>query len=127
LNSVGEELAAVPVVELSITNDPQFGSLESLLRRETPEITMGRSSGITEPDARGRENASTLCLRLHFSPGRGGRVQNSFNRFHDLLTGPLCGWPAATITTVANELNPNLGTDLLMTQFSAASARTRAP
>jgi len=124
-NSVSGELAAVPVAELSIADDPQSGSLESLLRREMPEITIGRSSGTTELDARGWETVVALYVRLYFSPGRDDRGQVSFDRFHDLLTVPLCGWPMATITTVANERNPDLVTDLLITQF-AGSARTRA-
>ena len=48
-------------------------------------------------------------------------VKNSFNRFTDLLAGPLCGWPEASITTVANELNPGRVPDLLMTRFAAAT------
>ena len=48
-------------------------------------------------------------------------VKNSFNRFMNLLTSPLCGWPAASVTPVANELNPGRVPDLLMTQFAAAT------
>lgn len=116
----------MPVVELSIADDHQFGSLESLLRRELPEITIGRSSRATEPDALGWEDALTLHLRLYFGPGCADRGQNSFNRFHDLLASPLGGWSAPTITMAANERNSDLVMDLLVTRF-AASARTRAP
>jgi hypothetical protein len=52
----------VPVVELSITDDSRLGSLESLLRRETPEVTIGRLSGTAEPDALGWEDGLTLTF-----------------------------------------------------------------
>ena len=91
------------------------------------ETTVGRSSGTTGPVALGREDALTVYFRGYFSPERCNRGHNSFNRFRDLLTSPPCGWPTTIITTVANELNPDLATEMLVTQFAAASARTRAP
>ncbi len=47
-------------------------------------------------------------------------VENSFNRFRNLLVGPMCGWPEHSVTTIANELDPGRVPDLLMTQFAAA-------
>ena len=48
-------------------------------------------------------------------------VKNSFNRFTNLLTGPLCGWPQSSIIPVANAQHPGRVPDLLMTQFAAAT------
>jgi hypothetical protein len=48
-------------------------------------------------------------------------VENSFNRFASLLTGPLCGWPGSSVTAVANEPDQGRVPDLLMTQFGAAT------
>ena len=47
-------------------------------------------------------------------------VRNSFNRFKNLLTSPLCGWPTACVTQVANESHPGRVPDLLMTRFAEA-------
>jgi hypothetical protein len=55
-------LVAVPLVELSITDDSQLGSLESLLRRELPEIGIGRVAGTAKPGALGWEDVLTLTF-----------------------------------------------------------------
>jgi hypothetical protein len=52
----------MPVVELSITDDSQLGSLEFFLRREMPGVTVGRLSGSAEPDALGWEDVLTLTF-----------------------------------------------------------------
>ncbi len=52
----------MPVVELSITDDSQLGSLESFLRREMPEVFVGRRQNSVEPDALGWEDALTLTF-----------------------------------------------------------------
>ena len=52
----------MPVVELSISDDSQLGSLEALLRREAPEIGIGRLPGKTAPDALGWEDVLTLTF-----------------------------------------------------------------
>ena len=52
----------MPVVELSITDDSQLGSLESFLRREMPGVTIGRLSGPAEPGALGWEDVLTLAF-----------------------------------------------------------------
>lgn len=52
----------MPLVELSITDDTQLGSLESLLRRELPEIGINRVAGTAKPDALGWEDVLTLTF-----------------------------------------------------------------
>lgn len=52
----------MPVIELSITDDFQLGSLESLLRREIPEVIVGRRPGPPEPGALGWEDVLTLTF-----------------------------------------------------------------
>jgi hypothetical protein len=52
----------MPVVELSITDDSQLGSLESFLRRELPEVAVGRQQGSVEHDTLGWEDVLTLTF-----------------------------------------------------------------
>jgi hypothetical protein len=55
-------LVAVPVVELSITDDSQLGSLESFLRSEMPEVAIDRLAGAAKPSALGWEDVLTLIF-----------------------------------------------------------------
>src|ERR1700722_9471941 len=57
-----ERVAAMPVVELSITDDSQLGSLESILRREMPEVIIGRLPGKADPGVLGWEDVLTLAF-----------------------------------------------------------------
>ena len=52
----------LPSVELSITDNYQLGSLESLLRREMPELAVSRSPGAPEPGALGWEDVLVLTF-----------------------------------------------------------------
>jgi Caspase domain len=47
-------------------------------------------------------------------------VANSLDRMHRLLTGPLCGWPAARVSVSLDERAPGNLPDLLVEEFSTA-------
>ena len=48
-------------------------------------------------------------------------VENSWRRFADMLSSPLCGWPEDSINRIANEPDPGRIPNLLMTEFAAAT------
>ena len=50
------------VVELSITDDTQLGSLEAFLKHEMPEVAVRRVPGPGEPDALGWEDVLVLTF-----------------------------------------------------------------
>jgi hypothetical protein len=52
----------LPSIELSITDNYQLGSLESVLRREMPELAVSRSPGAPEPGALGWEDVLILTF-----------------------------------------------------------------
>jgi hypothetical protein len=55
-------VAVVPVVELSITDDYQLGSLQSFLRRELTDVSIDRFSSAAEPDSLGWVDGLTLTF-----------------------------------------------------------------
>lgn len=72
----------------------------------------------------GESRAIVMGTWEYTDPGLGPdlpAVKNSFERFQNLVTGPLCRWPMASVTTVVNEPNPGRVPDLLMTTFAAAT------